>query len=234
MNILGVQMKVRYFKPLEYWVSKVNEMIDILYIENYDHEEAHIKAKSFFMNHGEYTHMLLLNDDLLITPSHISLLMEDVEHFKDECVVCGYSNVGFSNPWVNISFTDLRGVNVMYMEQYRFPSVYDALTGALGYPFARVFFQGYVLTCIPRWIAEKLSFKPYKRTVDSLLGRYMYRGTMFDLQMSIELADMDVPVVCDTRLLVMHFGDTRRYIDLRRPRRMYLRRRDGSIEWIRV
>jgi len=225
-------MKVRYFKPLEYWIGEVNKLVDILYIENFDHETAHMMAKAFFESRGEYTHLLFINDDLLVTPSHVELILDDVKHFKDECVVCGYSNVGFTNPWINISMTDLRGVNVMYMEQYRFPTVYDALTGRISYPYARVFFQGYSLTCIPRWIAEKLSFKPYKRVADSLLGKYMLRGTMFDLQMSIELADLGIPVICDMRVLTMHFGDTRRYVDLRRPRRIYLRRRDGSVEWL--
>jgi hypothetical protein len=231
MNPLGVHMKVRDFKIVDFWTEQVNKMMDVLYLEYFDHGEAHLKAREYFLKHEEYTHFVYLPDDVVITPSHVELLMEDIKQLGDNCVVCGYSNVDFSTPSVNISFRDLRKVTVMFREQYQHPSLYDILSDKFSYPFVKVTFQGNTLTIIPRKIVEKLSFKPYKTEVDTVLGKMMIRGSMYDLQMCNELLDLRVDIYCDLRLLIMHFGNTLRLINVRgKKRKMYLKTKSGEIK----
>jgi len=212
VNLLGVCHKVRDFKPLQYWRDKIDQ-IDILYVENYDHEEAHRVSRQFFLDHDEYTHYLFICDDVLVLPSHIDLVIEDVKIIKN-AVICGYSNIDFKDDKINISFKDLRKIYVMYREQYQHPSIYDVLANNFNYPFVQVFFHGNTLACYPRDIIEKLSFKPYKYEYDDVFGKRIRRGKMFDLQMCIELANMGIPILCDLRLLCMHFGNTLRFINV--------------------
>jgi len=231
MNPLGVHMKVRDFKIVDYWTEQVNKMIDILHIEYFDHGEAHAKSRDYFLKHEEYTHFVFLPDDIIVTPDMVELLLEDARQLGDNCVVCGYSNVDFSTPSVNISFRDLRKVLVMFREQYQHPSLYDVLSDKFSYPFVKVTFQGNTLTIIPRKIVEKLSFKPYKTQIDNVLGKLMIRGSMYDLQMCNELLDLGVDIYCDLRLLIMHFGNTLRLINAKgKTRKMYLKTKNGEIK----
>jgi len=76
-------------------------------------------------------------------------------------------------------------------------------------------FVGLPFTLFPRDIYEKLSFKPYKYIVDRLPGFLVKRGIMFDAQVSIELMNMNIPLIIDKRLFLMHYGDTRKYVNLK-------------------
>jgi len=231
MNVLGVHMKIRDFAIVDYWTEQVNKMIDILHIEYFPHDVAHQKAKEYFLNHKEYTHLLILPDDVIATPNHVHLLIQDAHQLDHDKVICGYCNVDFSNDEVAISTSRMNKIPIPGRTDYRFIRITNILAGKYEYPFVKVFFQGNALTLIPRGVVEKLSFKGYTEKIDSLFGKIMKREVMQDLQMAFELDQQGIDVVCDLRVLVMHLGNTTGLINVKgKMPRMYLKTKDGEIK----
>jgi len=231
MNVLGVHMKIRDFPMVDFWTEQVNKMIDILHIEYFPHDIAHQKAREYFLSHSEYTHLLFLPDDVIATPSHVEQLIQDAHQLGHDKVICGYCNVDFTKDEVAISKTKINKVLVPGRTDYKFIRLMDILAGKYEYPFIKVFFQGNALTLIPRSIVEKLSFKGYRENIDTLFGKMMKRETMQDLQMAFELDQLGIDVICDLRVLVVHFGNTTKLINVKgKTPRMYLKTKDGEIK----
>jgi hypothetical protein len=223
-------MKIRDFPVVDFWTEQVNKMIDILHIEYFPHDIAHQKAREYSLSHSEYTHLLFLPDDVIATPNHVNLLIQDAHQLGHDKVICGYCNVDFSNDEVAISKTRMNRIPIPGRTDYRFIRLMDIIAGKYEYPFIKVFFQGNALTLIPRSVVEKLTFKGYRATVDTLFGKTMKRETMHDLQMAFELDELGIDVVCDLRLLVVHFGNTVRLINVKgKTPRMYLKTRSGEV-----
>jgi hypothetical protein len=216
---------------VDFWTGQVNKVIDVLHIEYFPHDVAHLKAREYFLSHGEYTHMLILPDDVIITPNHVELLMQDALQLGHDKVVCGYCNVDFSNDEVAISKVRMNRIPIPGRTDYRFIRLTDILAGKYEYPFAKVFFQGNALTLIPRSVVEKLSFKGYREKIDTLFGKTMKRKVMHDLQMAFELDQLGIDVVCDLRVLIMHFGNTTDLINVKgKTPGMYLKTKNGEIK----
>jgi hypothetical protein len=222
-------MSVRNLHPFDYWLSKLTD-IDRLLIKNYEHCEAHMLARKFFLDHPEYTHFLFIAEDIILTKDMLQLLIQDLEE-NDFPVLCGYCNWDWRHDWVNITLKDLRKVQVSYAEQYDFVNVYNMVGGKMEYPFQKVFFQGLAVTFIKRNIMEQITFKPYKFISDKLLGKFEKRGIMHDLQMAIEYANLSIPVVCDTRCFCVHGGLTTQFIPNPLPEKtVTFYGRDGSVK----
>jgi len=216
VNPLMVVMSVRDFKPAWYWINKV-DFLDKLIVKYWPHNLAHEKARKFFLEHPEYTHLLIYAEDIMATPDMVKLLIKDAEE-HDFPVVSGYSNYDLRHYDVNITDRDLTNVRVFSAHQYKFYTLYDVLSGRLGWPFKQVFFVGLPLTLIRRDVVEKIEFKPYRVVVDRTLGVRVKRGWGFDLQFAINCKKMGIPIIVDLRLLCLHFGDTRRFINIRDKR----------------
>jgi hypothetical protein len=59
----------------------------------------------------------------------------------------------------------------------------------------------------------------------------MVRGSMYDLQMCNELLNLGVDIYCDLRLLIMHFGNTLKLINVKsKNRRMYLKTKNEEVK----
>lgn len=236
MNPLAVTMTVRDFKPCKYWIDRIN-FIDRLVIENYSHDDAHRLAKEFFMEHEEYTHFLFLSEDVIATPCHVKLILEDAKQFTN-AVVCGLSNVDFEHNHTNISFRNMYNLVVTTREVYQHPRPEDLILGQKGFPFVRVWFQGNTLACYPRHVVEKLSFKAYRyhRETDALkfFGYRRKHGMMFDFQMCRELYELGIPIICDLRVFVIHFKiGLGKFKFAHKPRRIILYKKEGGFKVIR-
>ena len=236
MNVLGVVMSVRDLKPCLYWIDQIT-FIDKLVIKNYSHDDAHKIARDFFLEHKEYTHFLFLSEDIIATPCHVSLIIDDARRFPNS-VVCGLSNVDFNNNVTNISFRNMYNIVVHDRSVYRHPRPEDLVLGQKGFPFVKVWFQGNTLACYPRKVVEKLSFKPYHYHSESSALRYFgYKrkhGMMFDFQMCRELYELGIDIICDLRAFVMHFKiplGSFKFAD--KPRTVRLFKKNGEVELIR-
>jgi len=209
MNPLLVTMSVRKLHPFTYWHEQLNSYVDKLLIKGYLHEEAHKIARQFFLEHKEYTHLIICAEDVLVTPCHLKLLLRDIEEHPEYPVIAGYSNYDFTHNWLNINEIDMRHKYVMFAEQYHFIPPLKIMT--TGETFIRVFFQGLALTAIRRDVAEKIPFRPYKRVSDRLGYN---RGIMFDLAFAIDCANNNIPQYVDTRLWLLHGGNTVHLVNL--------------------
>jgi len=212
-----VIMSPRDFPITWYWIDQI-DFLDKLIIKYHLHHEAHEIAQKFFKEHKEYTHFLIATDDVIYTPSHVKLLIKDYLEYKYPVISC-YCNWEWWNDWVNITDKDMRREKVISPYQYRFYKLKDLLrlieAKKVPFPLKKVFFMGLPLTLIERKVVEEVGFKPYKYITDTALGLLARRGIMFDLQFSIECANRNIPIYVDLRCLLVHFGDTRRFINLR-------------------
>lgn len=223
MNIepLMVIMSPRDFPIFWYWIDKI-DFLDKLIIKYHLHHEAHRIALEFFKKHKEYTHFLISTDDVLYTPCHVRRLIRDaVEH--DFKVISAYTNWSFKRRWVNITTKDLRYLErkkaFITARDYEFLTLDNVITHNLENPFMQVHFVGLPLTLIKREVLEICPFKPFKWIYDRALGVFVKRGIMFDLEFSNCCKRNNIPIYVDLRLLLMHFGDTRRHINLKGKRK---------------
>jgi len=216
INPLLVIMSPRDFPITWYWIDRI-KFLDKLIIKYHLHHEAHEIAQKFFREHKEYTHFLISTDDVIYTPCHVKLLLRDYLEYKYPVISC-YTNWEWTSDWLNITDRDLRKVRVHFAHQYGFHRLKNMLKliqdRKVSYPLKKVFFVGLPLTLIERRVVEEVGFKPYKYITDRTLGVYAKRGIMFDLKFSIECANKGIPIYVDLRCLLMHFGDTRRFINL--------------------
>lgn len=212
MNPLGIILSVRDFPIVWKWLDRIP--IDKLIVKYYPHGKAHNIAQDYFLAHGEYTHHIVLNEDTITTPSHVALLMDDVET-KGFDVIGGYAfPVSMRRADVNLTSKDLSKIAVYSAEQYKFNTLYQTIRWNLDNPFRQVFFNGLTLTSISRRILKRIRIKPYRMRTDTTLGLRLHRGQMYDLQFSKDLKALNIPLWVDLRLLVIHFSDSTRYIDL--------------------
>ena len=229
INPLMVVMSPRDFKITWYWLDKI-DFLDKLIIKYYLHHIAHEIARDFFLKHREYTHFLIVTDDVIVTPSHVIQLIKDYLQYKYPIISC-YCNWEWSNDWCNITDKDMRKTLVFSPYQYNFYRIKEMLglvdQGKIEFPLKRVFFVGLPCTLIERWVVEKIGFRPYKYIFDSSLGVQARRGIMFDLQFCIDCANNNIPIYVDLRCLLVHMGNTRRYINLKgkKPRVDFVRRK---------
>jgi hypothetical protein len=211
MKVLMSVAGVRWFPTCKYWIDQVT-FLDKLLVKYYNHEEAFQIIRKFFLECKEYTHLLIYAEDILATPDAVKLLIKDAEEYNYP-VVTGWFNFDFKRDWIAISTKDLSKERIVLAEQYNFLKPTDMLF--YDSPFMEVTFTGMPLTLIRRDVVEKVTFKPYDYVYDSVLGMFMRRGTMFDLQFCLECKQLGIPIVLDKRVFAVHFGDTRRFIDLK-------------------
>jgi GT2 family glycosyltransferase len=207
MTVAGV----RWFPLCKYWIDQIT-FLDKLLVKYYNHEEAFQIIRKFFLEHKEYTHLLIYAEDVLATPDAVKLLIKDAEEYNYP-VVTAWFNYDFKRDWIAISTKDLSRERIVLAEQYSFLRPVDMLF--YDNPFVEVTFTGMPLMLIRRDVVEKVTFKPYSYVYDNLLGTFMRRGTMFDLQFCLECRSLGIPIILDKRVFTVHFGDTRQFINLR-------------------
>jgi hypothetical protein len=210
MKVLMSVAGVRWFPTCKYWIDQII-FLDKLLVKYHTHEEAYQIIRNFFLEHNEYTHLLIYAEDVLATPDVVKLLIMDAR-LLNYPVVTGWLNYDFKRNWVAISTKDLSKTKVAIAEHYDFLKPTDMLF--YDNHLMEVTFTGMPLTLIRRDVVEKVTFKPYMYVYDKILGTYMKRGTMFDLQFCLECKQLGIPIMLDKRVFAVHFGDTTRFINL--------------------
>jgi len=210
-------MSVRDFPIAWYWLRRACRVnnVDLLIVKYYPHHVAHQKARRFFLKHREYTHFIIVNEDCIITDAHLKLLLEDIEKYGYD-VIGGYVfPYSLRYPTTNLTDRNLSRMRIVLANQYGFFPLEKVITMDMDKPLKRMYFNGLTLTAVSRRIIEKIEFKPYKYIHDNVLGKLIRRGIMFDVQFSNTLHELGIPFYVDLRLIVIHFGNTRRFINLR-------------------
>lgn len=227
INPLMVVMGVRWFKPSVFWISQV-DFLDKLLIKNYPHHEAHQIALKFLKEHPEYDYILIYAEDTIFTPDMVRLLISDVEKW-DLKVVSGYTNWSFVRNWLNFTKKDLTYTAIVFAENYRFETVDKILDPNYDFPLTKVWFVGLPLTLIHRDVFIGWGAKPDRWVTDRLLGKPMKRGIMFDLSFAKYCARNKIDIWVDLRVFGVHYGDTRRFINLvgKKPEVKFIPKKSG-------
>ena len=215
MKVLMTVCGVRWFPLCKYWIDQI-DFLDKLLIKGYNFDEANQIRRNFFLEHTEYTHLLVYAEDIVTTPDVVKLLIDDAREY-DYPVVTAWLNFDFKRDWLAVSKTPLENVRIAFAEQYHFIKPTDVLY--YDSPFEEVTFTGMPLTLIRRDVVEKVTFRPYTYVTDRVLGVYMRRGTQHDLQFCLECRKLGIPIVMDKRAFAVHFGDTGRFINLAKVER---------------
>lgn len=237
MKILGVTLGVRDFKISQFWRDKI-KTIDRLEVVGYDHDQAHKICRTFFIEHPEYTHLLFIAEDVLVTPDMIDLLIDD-QKTTDYKVISGYLNIAFTSDLMSLSTTDLTKHPIRTTNDYHFHTLKQCLNNQSLNPIIPVFFQGLGLTIIDRSVIEKTTFKPYTKIYEwtrfKQFGMKIPNfGVMFDLQFALELSKLGILQFVDLRLLMLHFGVTIDMIKLQgKPRTVTFIDQDGNRKLVR-
>lgn len=202
-----------------HWANRV-DFVDKLIIKNHMIHEAHQIGMKYFFSHPEYDYYIISTDDVLGTPYHIRLLLEDEEEHKFP-VVSGWISIdpqknGLAaltvkpcNPNVAKNKT---GKVVPY--GYQFIPVKDVLMEKHGYPFIKAWFNAIALNLVRRETLKKVPYRPFTTQHDRLCipptTKKQGRGVMFDLQFAFDCSKAKIPIMVDTRIFLLHAKSTER------------------------
>ena len=163
---------------------------DKLWYKYYPQTDAYVFGRIWFLRHPEYTHFVILPDDLIITEDNFTTLKEDAEKYD---VVSGWcrNTIRLMENWVgepeteddaasNISTTTLPPdpPNSGTYDKYNFESL-KTIQSLLdsGQRFVKVKFSGFVLPFIPRKVLELIPFRSsYGCCVDSCFSLDLYHN----------------------------------------------------------
>ena len=174
---------------------------DRFYVKYYDSWIAYPRLRSFFLDHTEYTHLILAPDDLIVKRSHMKQLCNDILE-SDYPVISGMCNVDTKN------LKDFVAVSknlplTRYLENQRHYDWYSRkeildLAAKMG-PIVQVPFAGTPLMAIRRDIIEKIDFEP-----DGNHNENPGNGHSQDLMFCNNCHKNNIPIMVDTRIDMMH------------------------------
>ena len=180
--------------------------IDKLWIKFYPQGEAYDTARTFFLEHKEYTHFVTLPDDLLATQEAIRILADDCWEQPDIIISGWCNNTAGDTDWTytDFSFT-LPPIQTKEFEPYNFAKIQDITTYKRD--IIPVPFQGIALTFLPRKVLEEI---PFRTDIPQ------------DLGLAHDLAKKGISQYIDLRARMVH---------LRRPDGILVGKRDKEIVW---
>lgn len=181
----------------------------INYLHDYDqywvcyytqHEARHI-IKEYFEAHEEYTHLVILPDDLVVNQQAIDMLLSNLSE-KDYAVLVGCCNVdtAANRDKLNVSLYPInphRVENSTY--KYEFITIFDTHLFARPQP-SRVFYQGDAFLILRRDIVKQLTFD----TDYKLNEIEPEQGCCNDVVMSYELNQLQIPIYCNLKAVFKH------------------------------
>jgi len=172
---------------------------------------AYQQMRNYFLEHEEYTHLVLATDDIVVLPEHVDML-QDVLERNDYPVLSGMMNVEQSD-------TEIVNLTILLPSKDRKIRAYQSLKRSeLPDDIFRVGFSGFPLMAIRRDIIERYDF-PADRIFEGLSPD---RGASLDLVFCHWCNDNDIPIRVDKRIDMKH---------LRRSGRLRLKKADRLYFW---
>ena len=216
-NVLWYICTARKLLPFWSWAEQVN-FVDKLIVKNYMKHDADAIAVRYFFKH-KYEHLIISTDDILGTPDHVRLLLQDEEEHGFP-VIGGWNNFskGYASLSVGQADSEALRTKVFHAKSYNFVTMKDVVTGKHGYPFIKVWFTGLPLTLIRREVLLKAPFKPFRWKRDrycvTARAKSAGRGVMQDVQFAVDCARANIPIMVDARIFLLHFPGTWRYLQV--------------------
>jgi hypothetical protein len=171
---------------------------DRFYCKYFDSWVAYPRMREFFLEHTEYTHLILAPDDLVVKIEHVKQIIEDVKQFNYP-VISGMCNVDTTKLKDFVAIAK----NLPDREYLNNPRFYDWYhindIKKLKDPIIQVAFAGTPLMCISREILEEIEFRP-----DGDWNQNPGEGHSQDLCFCHALTERKIPIMVDTRVNMLH------------------------------
>ena len=198
------------FKPLwVYWhavdIEQVTEGLktipcDQYHISYYDYPFPHREARRYFLEHPEYTHIILHPNDLICDVSHFEGLKKMVleNDFDVCCGVCNVDTNKYKDYWnvtKNLPSLDYENRRYYWLSKNRYPNT-----------IIQVPFAGFPAMCVKRHVIEKTpvnSFLNPQKTTDAPIWE-VKGGFSNDLIFCHNLKDLDIKINCNTAIQMLH------------------------------
>ena len=199
------------FQPREIpeFLEATNKLkIDKLWLKFFPQEEAYVTARVWFLEHTEYTHFVILPDDLIVTQDNILRLINDVYEDPDRIISgwCNNTAGPTDNEDTNFSLK-LPPIQTVKYDLYNFTPIINIRGGDIIMP---VIHQGTALTFLPRDIVIQIPFRTYLPP---------------DLGLTYDLYDRGIIQYVDLRVRCLH---------LRHPHGILVNKREKQLifdEW---
>jgi hypothetical protein len=206
---------------------------DHYYVKHQEPEaSAYKKIRNFFLEHTEYTHLILWSDDLVAWPDDIFRIVNRAEEFNFD-VIAGLCNVDRTDyyHYFACSFKphhinrDKRDLSFIHKSQ-----IYDIKPGATHAfdewlllpqyqkdPFVRVNWLGFSMPCIKRQIIEAIEFHDDGYYMINEITKQAAKvdglGCCMDTAFSWECIQNEIPLMIDVRIVMDHLKNRDNYYD---------------------
>lgn len=196
--------KVRKIQEFDNAVNECLQGFDKLFINYFPSYQARHLIKEYFLKYEEYTHLVILPDDMIPNLSAIDMLFTDLTK-EDYPFLCGRSHLNNTEEGrkiVTVSLTLARPELKNGTHHYDFLEEFTPLFEKLyeqKQPI-KVKHMGDPFPIIRRDIVEKLSFdndSQYNNTAEEF-------GCCEDIVMCTELDKLGIPIYCDLRAWFQH------------------------------
>lgn len=170
---------------------------DKLLVKYHHAKRAYKIMRSYFLDHKEYTHMILHPDDLIVNQSHYNTLKQNVEEY-DYQVISGVCNISVkNNKRLAIDITNLPKTN-RRVRKYDFASTNVNLTGII-----KVVWAGFPFMWIRRDVIEKIEL------VDDSQWNQQdpNKGWSFDVVFCYYCDVLDIPIYANLDVKMEHLKD---------------------------
>lgn len=179
-------------------LESINKLeIDKIWATNFTEEEAYYRIRGFFLNHKDYTHLVLLSDDATATNENLRVLLKDVM-LLDPPMIGGVCNVDMYKDKDKAAVTRNipKELWIDGQREYDFYT-FDDLE-KLAQDVFQVGFQGWPLTWIRRDIVELIPFRG-----DNILNKTPI-GYSFDVTYANDMAKHGIPMYVDRTVRLEH------------------------------
>jgi hypothetical protein len=165
---LAVIFRPRHIPEFEEAIEKIKA--DKLNINYFPQHIAYPLARIEFLKRKEYTHFVLITDDLIVKPEDYDTLLNECENYD---VISGWSNNWLEGPWAEYSSVSFSmppnppGGGTIY--DYNFATIKELK--AIKESIIPVPHEGTMCTFLKREIVEKIPFRhDFGCCVDALLS----------------------------------------------------------------
>jgi hypothetical protein len=192
MKPLLVIFRPRNIQMFEEAIVKIKA--DKLHINYFPQHIAYPLARIEFLKREEYTHFVLITDDLIVTPKDYDTLLNECEDYD---VISGWGNNWLYGPWADYSSVSFSmppyPPSGGTIEGYNFASI-ETLE-AIKETIISVPHQGTMLSFLKREIVERIPFRH-----DC--------GCCVDALLSHDLHDAGIKQFVDLRVRMLHLKDS--------------------------
>jgi len=184
-----------------------------LYAKYYPEKTAYNLLRQWFLDHEEYTHMVICPDDLLINKEHIDNLIKTIEE-KDYPILSGVCNVDNNDNKDQLNITSnlphpTRKVPERMQVGWRHYAWVPKNT-RFENPIIRPAFAGFACMFLSRDILKKIRFiddAKYNGTPELITGA-------IDVMFANTCAILDIPIMVDTRIRMKHLKGMTRFFNI--------------------